>query len=56
MLQGISRRAFGRASIATLGSFAILRHARAEAPLELRCSLDTAPSQPRNVAWHSAIS
>lgn len=55
MLQGISRRAFGRASIATLGSFAILRHARGEAPLELRCSLDTAPSHPRNVAFRDFL-
>jgi C4-dicarboxylate-binding protein DctP len=55
MNQGISRRALGRASIATLGSFAILRHARGEAPLELRCSLDTAPSHPRNVAFRDYL-
>ncbi len=52
MQQGISRRSLGRASVATLGSFAILRHARGDAPMELRCSLDTAPSHPRNVAFH----
>ena len=50
MKQGITRRALGRATAATLGSFAILRHARGDAPLELRVSLDTAPSHPRNVA------
>jgi TRAP-type C4-dicarboxylate transport system substrate-binding protein len=38
-----------------LGSFAILRHARGEAPIELRCSLDTAPSHPRNVAFHDFL-
>jgi C4-dicarboxylate-binding protein DctP len=51
----ISRRAFARASFLTLGSFAILRHARGEAPLELRCSLDTAPSHPRNVAFRDFL-
>src|SRR5205807_2070033 len=55
MPQGISRRSFGRASILTLGSFAILRHARGEAPIELRCSLDTAPSHPRNVAFRDFL-
>ena len=55
MSQGISRRAFARASVLTLGSFAILRHARGEAPIELRCSLDTAPSHPRNVAFRDFL-
>ena len=55
MSQGISRRAFARASVLTLGSFAILRHARGDAPLELRCSLDTAPSHPRNVAFRDFL-
>ena len=55
MSQGISRRALARASVLTLGSFAILRHARGEAPIELRCSLDTAPSHPRNVAFHDFL-
>jgi C4-dicarboxylate-binding protein DctP len=31
-----------------VGSFAILRHARGEPALKLRCSLDTAPSHVRN--------
>lgn len=55
MSQGISRRSLARASILTLGSFAILRHARGEAPIELRCSLDTAPSHPRNVAFRDFL-
>jgi TRAP-type C4-dicarboxylate transport system substrate-binding protein len=55
MSQGISRRSLARASVLTLGSFAILRHARGEAPIELRCSLDTAPSHPRNVAFHNFL-
>ena len=55
MSQGISRRAFARTSALTLGSFAILRHARGEAPIELRCSLDTAPSHPRNVAFRDFL-
>jgi TRAP-type transport system periplasmic protein len=52
MQPGISRRALGRGSIATvvLGNFAILRHARGEEPLKIRCSLDTAPSHVRNVS------
>jgi TRAP-type C4-dicarboxylate transport system substrate-binding protein len=55
MSQGISRRLLARASVLALGSFAILRHARGEAPIELRCSLDTAPSHPRNVAFHDFL-
>src|SRR5215469_4301286 len=55
MSQGISRRAFARASVLALGSFAILRHARGDAPMELRCSLDTAPSHPRNVAFRDYL-
>jgi C4-dicarboxylate-binding protein DctP len=54
-MQPISRRAAGRAAVATLASFAILRHARGEAPIELRCSLDTAPSHPRNVAFRDFL-
>jgi TRAP-type transport system periplasmic protein len=54
MQNGFSRRGFGRAVAATavtsLGSFAILRHARGEEALHLRCSLDTAPSHVRNVS------
>ena len=45
----MTRRAFG-ASAAALGTFTILRHARGDEPLKLRCSLDTAPSHIRNVS------
>ena len=49
MQQGISRRAFGLAATATaVTSFGIIR-ARADEPLRLRCSLDTAPTHMRNV-------
>jgi TRAP-type C4-dicarboxylate transport system substrate-binding protein len=43
----LSRRAFVGAATATLAAPAALRAAE---PLKLRCSLDTAPSHPRNVA------
>jgi C4-dicarboxylate-binding protein DctP len=56
MPQGISRRALARVSVLTLSTFAILRHARGEQPIELRCSLDTAPSHPRNVAFREFLS
>ena len=46
----ITRRALGGATLASLSSFAILRHARGEDALKLRCSLDTAPSHVRNVS------
>jgi TRAP-type transport system periplasmic protein len=50
MQRSISRRALAGAAVATVTSFGVLRHARGDAPIELRCSLDTAPSHPRNVA------
>jgi TRAP-type transport system periplasmic protein len=50
MQQGLTRRALGRSAIATIGTFGILRHARAQTALKIRCSLDTAPSHPRNQA------
>jgi TRAP-type C4-dicarboxylate transport system substrate-binding protein len=50
MRQGLSRRALGRSAIAAAGTFGILRHARGEAALKIRCSLDTAPSHVRNVS------
>jgi C4-dicarboxylate-binding protein DctP len=46
MSHGLSRRA----AVAVLGTFAILRHARGETALKIRCSLDTAPSHVRNVS------
>jgi C4-dicarboxylate-binding protein DctP len=45
MRQAISRRS----AVAGIGTFTVLRHARAEA-LKIRCSLDTAPSHVRNVS------
>jgi C4-dicarboxylate-binding protein DctP len=45
----ISRRAFGAAAAGALAA-PFVRRAEAAAPFELRCSLDTAPSHPRNVA------
>jgi C4-dicarboxylate-binding protein DctP len=55
MQQHITRRALGRSAvatvgIATVGTFGILRHARGAPALKIRCSLDTAPSHPRNRA------
>jgi TRAP-type C4-dicarboxylate transport system substrate-binding protein len=50
MVQLLSRRALGRSAAAVVGSFGILRYARGEAALKIRCSLDTAPSHVRNVS------
>lgn len=55
MEQRISRRAFAGAAAAAVTSFGILRHARSDAPIELRASLDTAPSHPRNVAFRDFL-
>jgi C4-dicarboxylate-binding protein DctP len=50
MQQGISRRTFGLATAVTAATgFGIIR-ARADEPIRLRCSLDTAPSHLRNVS------
>jgi TRAP-type C4-dicarboxylate transport system substrate-binding protein len=49
MQHSLSRRALGRSAVA-FGTFAILRHARGEAALKLRVSLDTAPSHIRNLS------
>jgi C4-dicarboxylate-binding protein DctP len=46
----LTRRALARSAVAAVGTFGILRHARGETPLKIRCSLDTAPSHPRNIA------
>lgn len=48
MQLGLTRRVLGCATMGVLAAPVILRAARAEAPLRLRCSLDTAPSHPRN--------
>ena len=50
MTPAVSRRALGLATgAAALSSFAIIR-ARADEPIRMRCSLDTAPSHGRNIA------
>ncbi len=51
----ITRRAFGAAAAAALAA-PFIRRADAAAPIELRCSLDTAPSHPRNVAYRDYLS
>ena len=48
-------RAFGAAATTVLGS-PFVRRSEAAAPIELRCSLDTAPSHPRNVAFRDFLS
>lgn len=50
----LTRRAFGAAAAATLATPFISR-TEAAAPIELRCSLDTAPSHPRNVAFRDFL-
>ena len=50
MRQDLSRRALGRSAVAVVGTFGILRHARGEEALKIRCSLDTAPSHVRNIS------
>ncbi len=50
MQNHLTRRALGRSAVVAVGTFGILRHARGETPLKIRCSLDTAPSHPRNVS------
>lgn len=50
----ITRRAFGAAAAVSLAA-PFVRRAEAAAPIELRCSLDTAPSHPRNVAFRDFL-
>jgi len=50
----ITRRAFGAAAAVSLAA-PFIRRAEAAAPIELRCSLDTAPSHPRNVAFRDFL-
>ena len=50
MQAGLTRRALGGSAVAAVGVFGILRHGRADQPLKIRCSLDTAPSHVRNVS------
>src|SRR6195952_2274094 len=46
----LARRALSPSTIALIGTFGILRHARGDEALKIRCSLDTAPSHVRNVS------
>ena len=50
----ITRRAFGASAALALAA-PFIRRAAAAAPIELRCSLDTAPSHPRNVAFRDFL-
>ena len=50
MTQRLSRRSFALASVAAIAAPAFIRSARADEPLRLRLSLDTAPSHLRNVS------
>ncbi|HUB49325.1 MAG TPA: TRAP transporter substrate-binding protein DctP [Acetobacteraceae bacterium] len=50
----ITRRAFGASAAVALAAPFISR-AEAAAPIELRCSLDTAPSHPRNKAFREFL-
>ena len=50
----ITRRAFGTSAVIALAT-PFIRRADAAAPIELRCSLDTAPSHPRNVAFRDLL-
>jgi TRAP-type C4-dicarboxylate transport system substrate-binding protein len=50
MTQRLSRRSFAIASVAAVAAPVLLRSARADEPLRLRLSLDTAPSHLRNVS------
>lgn len=50
MTQRLSRRSFAIASVAAMAAPAFVRSARADEPLRLRLSLDTAPSHLRNVS------
>ncbi|MGA3399497.1 MAG: TRAP transporter substrate-binding protein DctP [Acetobacteraceae bacterium] len=54
MSNTITRRAFGASAAVALAA-PFIRRADAAAPIELRCSLDTAPSHPRNVAFRDFL-
>jgi len=51
----LSRRAFGAAAATVAFAAPFIRRPEAAEPLELRCSLDTAPSHPRNVAFRDYL-
>jgi len=50
MTTRLSRRRFALASVAAIAAPALVRSARADEPMRLRLSLDTAPSHLRNVS------
>ena len=50
MKTGMSRRTFAATVASAVAAPALIRAARADAPLKIRCSLDTAPSHLRNVS------
>jgi TRAP-type C4-dicarboxylate transport system substrate-binding protein len=50
MTQRLSRRGFALASVAAMVAPALIRSVRADEPMRLRLSLDTAPSHLRNVS------
>ncbi len=54
MPNAITRRTFAATAAVALAAPFICR-AEAAAPIELRCSLDTAPSHPRNVAFRDFL-
>jgi TRAP-type C4-dicarboxylate transport system substrate-binding protein len=54
MPNAITRRAFGATAAIALAT-PFIRRAAAAAPIQLRCSLDTAPSHPRNVAFRDFL-
>ncbi|MBV9735423.1 MAG: TRAP transporter substrate-binding protein DctP [Acidisphaera sp.] len=49
MRHGLTRRQFGSAALAGV-AYGSARSVRADEPLQLRCSLDTAPSHGRNIS------
>src|SRR5436305_12452196 len=59
MTTRLTRRAFAAAAAAAAATTPLaapfIRRAEAAAPMQLRCSLDTAPSHPRNVAFRDFL-
>jgi len=54
MPTSLTRRTFGAASALAIAA-PFVRRASADEPITLRCSLDTAPSHPRNFAFHDFL-
>ena len=50
----LTRRTFGAASALAIAA-PFIRRASADEPITMRCSLDTAPSHPRNFAFHDFL-